>query len=243
MSPYENLLRQEDFRRVGLCALVKPGMEHSLIAAVKQGPPPAQILFRNVHAFTGELPGYSCIFVYLETTDKDVETVPALLRKDPAFAVLTQYLSAHPRAEPTGTPWIRMELINVIDPTMPAAVSQTQHLGYFSRLRPDRELTYRTLHQTNWPGVVDQMARSHYCCWITFLIEIGSDLALFTYCQYVGHNKATDDDDMAADPTTQRWWVHTQPCLEGMAGATTPWMPLTEATSARATIPLPQTVS
>jgi len=108
-----------------------------------------------------------------------------------------------------------MELINVIGPTLPSPQpgAPLERAGLVSGLKPDCELTYRTLHQTNWPGVIDQMARSHYRYWVTFLMEFGTDLMLFTYCEYVGTNRSVDDTAMAADPVTQRWWKHTEPCL------------------------------
>ncbi|MBT5902090.1 MAG: L-rhamnose mutarotase [Opitutaceae bacterium] len=80
-------------------------------------------------------------------------------------------------------------------------------------LEPASELQYRTLHQTNWPGVVDQMARSNRRYWVTFLIDFGEQLWLFTYSEYVGDDYAADDAATAADPVTQRWWKFTEPCL------------------------------
>ena len=231
MSPYENLLRQEDYRRVGLCALVRAGMEEQLRALGHRFAPPESPEFRSMHVYLVKLAGYSCVFVYLETDQIDVERIPAMLRGNAAFSVFTHCLAPHPRAAPAGSPWIRMELINAIGPTIPSG-RQTRHMGFFTRLRPERELSYRTLHQTNWPGVVDQMARSQYRCWTTFLIEIGSELALFTYCQYVGQNKTADDIAMAADPTTQRWWTHTQPCLQGSSEDPNPWLEIPELSGA-----------
>ncbi len=228
MSPYEILLRQEDFRRVGLCARVKPGMEATLLEAIQALPATAPAPFGNLHAFLGKPSDYPCVFVYLETTPEEVGNAAVQLARAPAFAALSPYLTVHPRATVKAAPWIQMELINVIGPTSrSASLEQTQHLGYTTLLRPELELNYRTLHQTNWPGVVDQMARSHYRYWITFLIEIGTDLPLFTYCQYVGPDKSADDEAMASDPTTCRWWKHTQPCLKSPAVGASPWQQMT----------------
>ena len=58
------------------------------------------------------------------------------------------------------------------------------------------------------------MARSNRRYWVTFLIEFGEELWLFTYTEYVGQDMAADNAAMAQDPVTQRWWKHTQPCLK-----------------------------
>lgn len=110
-----------------------------------------------------------------------------------------------------------MELINIAAAKPPGA-GQMARLGVMAGLKSSGELTYRTLHQTNWPGVVEQMFRSHYRNWTTFLLEWGKKLLLFTYCEYDGHDCAKDDTLIRADPVTQRWWRHTEPCLIALTG-------------------------
>lgn len=226
MSPYENLLRQESIRRVGLFALAKPGMEERLLATALPLGAFASMTLQNVHVYYGRLDGRTAIFVYLETLPTDLDAIPLRLCNIPRFSALIPFLEIQPGAKETSTPWVRMELINVVGRTRPEVSRQAQNLGYVSQLLPDHELSYRTLHQTNWPGVVDQMSRSHYRYWVTFLAQIGPNLTLFTYCQYVGQDKAADDRAMAADPTTQRWWKHIQPCLCPPDGGANSWTEL-----------------
>ena len=40
---------------------------------------------------------------------------------------------------------------------------------------------------------------------------------LFSYFEYVGDDFAADMANMAADPTTQKWWAVCKPCQEPLA--------------------------
>jgi L-rhamnose mutarotase len=235
MSPYENRLANEDFRRVGLIALVRRGSEAALADGIKSTPAAAgarlaAVQVANLNLFMRSIGERTFLFAFLEFRGVDVESVAGTLRGEPWLASLAPYLEPHPRATSQGSPWLRMELMNVLGPTLPAPAADRPiaRLGLMSGLKPASELWYRTLHQTNWPGVVDQMGRSHFRYWVTFLIEFGEELFLFTYCEYVGTDKSADDALMAADPVTQRWWKHTEPCLIALApgGSWTPMTPL-----------------
>lgn len=221
MSPYENRIHAEGFRRIGLFATVTPGHE-SAIADLTRDPPSAEVraawqaeglshvVVNSLATAEGVL-----LFAYLEWAHGSAEAAAQKVSRAVWFDALSAHLSPHARVTP-GDTWMPMENINVIGPTLPLPPdkNRTQRLGLVTQLDPAAELTYRTLHQTNWPGVVDQMARSHCRYWVTFLIEIGETLWLFTYCEYVGTNRAADNAATAADPVTQRWWKHTQPCLK-----------------------------
>ena len=45
------------------------------------------------------------------------------------------------------------------------------------------------------------------------MLEFEEELYLFTHVEYLGDDIAADNQAMAKDPVTQRWWTHTQPCL------------------------------
>ncbi len=227
MSPYENRLAGEKFRRVGLIALIRPDSTDTLPALAANPPSDLpSIGISNLNLYHRSFGDRTFLFVFLEFAGTDVESVPSLLRDDPWFATLAPHLDAHPRATAAGHPWLRMELMNVIGPTLPAG-DQVSKLGLAAGLHPESELWYRTLHQTNWPGVVDQMARSHTRYWVTFMIEFGEQLLLFTYCEYIGTDKAADDAAMAADPVTRRWWKHTEPCLYPLVPGGGNWSEMT----------------
>lgn len=236
MSPYEIRLQQEKVHRVGLIALVRPGSEDALAAAAKKAPARLSLsAMTNVEVTTRAIGKRIYAFTYLEYRGPDLEAVPALLRTDSWFNSLAPHLEPHPRATAAGTPWLRMELVNIIGPTVPepAKGKPATRTGLVAGLKPESELWYRTLHQTNWPGVVDQMARSHFRYWVTFLIEFDAELLLFTYCEYTGTDKAADDAAMAADPVNQRWWKHTEPCLIPQMTGGGNWTPLATLASIR----------
>ncbi|MDP4624537.1 MAG: L-rhamnose mutarotase [Akkermansiaceae bacterium] len=220
MSPYENLLLVEDFRRVGLISLVREGCEEGVLTLTSKQPfgytsDCENLRIRNLNLFLRKIGDRNFLFAFFEYAGTDIDSTDVVLCDQPWFAALTPSLEAHPRVSADGHPWMRMELINVVGPTLPAASEgePVARLGFMSGVRPEKELWYRTLHLTNWPGVIDQIARSHTRYWVTFMIEFGEELFLFTYCEYLGIDKAADDTAMAADPVTQRWWTHTEPCL------------------------------
>ena len=219
MSPYENRIRSENFRRVGLISIVRPGKAADLDAATAAPDDTtkerwASLGLSNVSIHFQETKKSTFVFLFTEYAGSDPRDAAKLVQQDPWFSHLSDLLQAHPRAE-SGMDWLPMELINVIGPTLPEPSDgrAIERSGVMSGLTSDSELQYRTLHQTNWPGVVDQMARSHQRYWVTFLIELGEDIWLFTYSEYVGDDHAADDAATAADPVTQRWWKFTEPCL------------------------------
>jgi len=60
------------------------------------------------------------------------------------------------------------------------------------------------------------------------MIEWGDTLYLLTHVEYLGSDKAADDVLMAADPVTQRWWTHTQPCLYSLIEGEGVWVSMEE---------------
>lgn len=241
MSPYEIRLHSEDFRRIGLISTVRPGCETAIITATT--PPDeatrtrwADLGLRNVSVHLQETPDATFVFLFAEYAGTDPLQAAELVQKDPWFEQLHGLLTAHPRTA-THLDWFPMELINIIGPTLPhpTAPRTTQRSGLISALEPASELQYRTLHQTNWPGVVDQMARCNRRYWVTFLIELGEKLWLFTYSEYVGEDYEADDAATAADPVTNRWWKFTEPCLIPLREDGKTWtqmVPLFEVTPA-----------
>mgnify|MGYP003653530062 CR=1 FL=1 len=230
MSPYENRLHTENFRRIGLFAQVKSGHETTVSTLTSEEP---STEFReawqaagltNVVVSSLATDNGLLLFTYLEYHGVSAEEAAANVSQAPWFRNLADHIVPHPRTA-TGACWMPMETINIIGPTVPLPPSPNpvQKIGMVTQLEPSTELTYRTLHQTNWPGVVDQMTRSNRRYWVTFLIELGEALWLFTYTEYIGENMAADNAAMAKDPVTQRWWKHTQPCLKPISDEPGSW--------------------
>jgi L-rhamnose mutarotase len=78
------------------------------------------------------------------------------------------------------------------------------------KVRPDKLDEYKHLHAAVWPGVL-RMIRD---CHIQNYSIYHKDGYLFSYFEYAGQDFAADMAKMAADPTTQKWWAHCEPCQE-----------------------------
>ncbi|AWB65579.1 L-rhamnose mutarotase [Saccharobesus litoralis] len=235
-SPYENRMRFEDRQRIGLIAFVKPSQTQklqSLVSKVSQHDAKlSQQGIFNLSMYVREVNNRAVVFAYFESLDKSIQGKEALLANaSPELANLTKYLTPHKRAA-KGQVWLRMEWMNLIASTevFPHTQPNVQKMGLMSGLKPELELQYRQLHQANWPGVVDGMVNSNYRNWTTFLIELEGELYLFTYTEYIGENIKKDNAKMAKDPTTQRWWQHTEQCLINLHGEGN-WSQMTQITT------------
>ncbi len=220
MSPYENEIRQHDFFRTGLLAAIRPGQTEPLKALLAA--PPAELKrdleqagIRNLSVFCKTLAGREWCLAYFEFFGKEREDAAVLIEKSsPWWEKVMQHLEPHPLADQRGTRWLRMEWMNHVGGAEGKSARSVDRHCVVSRLKPEKELWYRTLHQTNWPGVADQMSRSNVRHWTTFAVGIGAELYLFSYYEYIGENMAADMEAMKLDPVTQRWWTHTEPCLD-----------------------------
>ncbi|MGC6506258.1 MAG: L-rhamnose mutarotase [Coraliomargaritaceae bacterium] len=229
MSPYENRLIAEDFRRIALVASIHPESIDALPALLSKKPDTllAELSAAGINQlqmYVRKLEGRSFLFVYFETQVLDQEAAAQQLKNSSAWwRKVEAHLIQHPRALEKDLPWQRAEFINVIASNTDSGREIGQAMGLLSAVHLESELWYRTLHQTNWPGVIDQMRRSHYQNWTTFLLEWEDELFLFTHVEYLGSDQSADDALMAADPVTQRWWKHTEPCLYSVVGEDSSW--------------------
>ncbi len=219
MSPYELEVRQGGVFRTALLAAVQPGQLSSLEAVLADPPASlaedlASVGLTNVSVFAKPLAGGEWCVVYAEYRGVEREDAAAALEKSSLWWLQVQtYLEPHPLAAKRGALWLRMEWMNHVGGAEQRPAQQVQRLMVVTRLRPEQELWYRTLHQTNWPGVADQMSRSRVRHWTSFLTGIADELYLFSYHEYIGDDFAADMAAMGEDPVTQRWWTHTEPCL------------------------------
>jgi L-rhamnose mutarotase len=94
------------------------------------------------------------------------------------------------------------------------------------RVRPEKLEEYKRLHAAAWPGVLATIT----ACNIRNYSIYYRDGYLFSYYEYVGHDRAADMAKMAADPVTQEWWAYTRPCQEPLETAAPGelWSPLEE---------------
>jgi L-rhamnose mutarotase len=77
---------------------------------------------------------------------------------------------------------------------------------------------YRRLHANVWPEVYAMMVRCNMRNFSLYLRQLPDGKHyLFMYFEYVGNDYDGDMKQLAADPTTQRWWTFTEPCQEPLA--------------------------
>jgi L-rhamnose mutarotase len=217
-SPYELYLRSGQPCHVGLIAKIRPEMAPGFAASLLEcGSPEMSVLLARmgiseVRGFQRAIEGQTWGVVYFR-----YEGSRAYLEAAAAFERATHsldwehFLAPHPRAERYGRLWLQMEWINFIrgrDVEGPPASS----LMLGTTVIPEMEETYRTLHQTVWPGVVDQVIRGNIRNLNIFLVELDTLLVEFLYLEYVGRDEAGDDAMNKADPINQRWWKLTDAC-------------------------------
>ena len=82
--------------------------------------------------------------------------------------------------------------------------------GMVIRVRPEKLDEYKRLHAAAWPEVLARIAASNLRNYSIYY----QDGLLFSYFEYIGDDYAADMAKIAADPVTQEWWKHTDPCQE-----------------------------
>jgi len=83
-----------------------------------------------------------------------------------------------------------------------------ERYGMVIGVKLDRLEEYKKLHAAVWPGVLDMIRK----CNIRNYSIYYKDGFLFSYFEYVGDDYQADMVQMAADPTTQKWWELCEPC-------------------------------
>ncbi|MFD9127700.1 L-rhamnose mutarotase [Kitasatospora sp. NPDC059571] len=78
------------------------------------------------------------------------------------------------------------------------------------KLRPEHREEYLKLHSAVWPGVEAALIRANIR---NYSIYLHGDV-LFAYFEYHGEDFDADIAELEADPVTQEWWTHTDPCQE-----------------------------
>jgi len=83
-----------------------------------------------------------------------------------------------------------------------------ERYGMVIGVKLDKLEEYKRLHAAVWPGVLDMIRK----CNIRNYSIYYKDGSLFSYFEYVGDDYQADMAQMAADPTTQKWWELCEPC-------------------------------
>lgn len=230
-SPYENYLLSGKPTHVGLIARAKSGQDEILsqqlskLCSQKENDKLKQAGISHLAAFQREIQDNTWYLVYFQYSGKK-QYLTAAQSFEPAAPELKALVDPHPRAARYGCCWLQMEWINYIR-GLDVKGEPTDILSMVTTIIPEKESTYRSLHQTVWPGVVDQMIRGNNRNFSIFLVEIGGKLYEFFYLEYMGQDAKRDDQMNQADPVNQRWWAQTGPCQQPLKGEKDAWVSLT----------------
>lgn len=229
-SPYENRLMSDGPARVALIAAVKAGSETELDAALQAlgGEEAVQALkeqnITGLAAYRQKLAdGKNRVMIYFDYAGQDYLQAAADAESTAVFQTLEKWIEPHPRAARYGTKWLQMEWISYIRASQKEGKAANR-FAMVTRIRPEKEQEYRILHQTVWPGVVDQMVRGNYRDFSIFFVEIGNELYEFFHVDYVGTDAEKDGEMNSSDPCNLRWWKLTDACQDPLPGASGPWL-------------------
>jgi L-rhamnose mutarotase len=232
-SSYENYLNTDQPTQVGLLAKIDPSKEEDIRASLLRLSDPdetkqlARAGIQNVTAFTRIINETSWLVVHFVQDDEKPYLEAASLFENASVGTrnLTKQILPHPLAKRFGAKWLQMEWINYIrgkDIDGP----QKSELMIVTTILPEKESEYRSLHQTVWPGVVDQLVRSWNRDLCIFLAEIDGLLVEFLYVEYVGDTREAHDAMSQSNPINHRWWKLTDACQKGLPGVDGNWIPM-----------------
>ncbi|HNX53236.1 MAG TPA: L-rhamnose mutarotase [Pontiellaceae bacterium] len=227
-SPYENYLLSGQQTHVMLFAEVKGGQSNAVQNAVKtlSGKEAQSALslanISNVSAYTKELQGKLCVMVYFDYDGKNYLDAVKAFEATAQTKALTALVQPHPRAAATGTSWLQMEWVNYIYGAKPNG-NTPNRFAMVTRLKPEKEVEYRLLHQSVWPGTVDRMTRMDYHDFSIFFVEMGSELYEMFYVEFIGTDAGKNKMGSVADPTYERWVKNTDPCQIPLPDASGIW--------------------
>ncbi len=228
-SPYENRLMSGGPTRVGLIAAAKAGAEDALaetlqtLSSKKAVKALKKKKITNLATYKQTFAGKTWIMIYFDYEGIEYLQAAADFESAEGIQALERLIEPHPRAARYGTKWLQMEWINYIRASQKKG-EPADRFAMVTRIKPEKEAEYRSLHQTVWPGVVDQMVRGNYRNFSVFFVEIGDELYEFFHVDYVGTDAEKDGEMNKADPCNQRWWKLTDPCQDPLPGASGPWL-------------------
>jgi L-rhamnose mutarotase len=228
-TPYDAATEAGRTTRVGLLTAAAPGKGAELDQALKGLSEAAATRALKKHGISN-----LCIqkkvlgdtktwyWAYFDYRGKDyLKAVNAFEAAAPLPAGLLQ---PHPRAQSHGIGWLQMEWICFLRGAPDAETPTKSKTAVVTRIKPEKEELYRTLHQTVWPGVADQIARSNSRNLSVFLVELGDEIYEFLYVEYIGNDAEVDGKSSKSDPCTLRWWKITDDCQLPLSDAKdSPW--------------------
>lgn len=108
---------------------------------------------------------------------------------------------------------------------------RVKRYGSVIGLKAEQVEEYKKLHAECWPDVRKMITECNIRNISIFLRKLDDGkYYLFNYFEYCGDDYAADMAKMAADPVTQKWWQHCEPCQIPLADRKTGewWAPMEE---------------
>ncbi len=171
---------------------------------------------RNYSIYLKEIEGQPFLFSYFEYTGKDFAKDMAKMAADPEtqrwWKETDPCQQPLPEAVEKQQIWTSTEEVFHTDGAAKLESPKLLRVGTITGLKPEKEAWYRTLHQTPWPQVNEQIKQCKIRNYSIYLKDINGKLYLFSYFEYLGDDLAADGANMAKDAVTQRWWQQTDPC-------------------------------
>jgi L-rhamnose mutarotase len=165
--------------------------------------------------------GYLVLFNYVEYHGSDFHADMSKLAACEGFARWRKDCDAclvAPTSSP-GVAWTQLEPLFYAAGAVDVAPlpSKYARICMITGLKPEKEMEYRTLHATTWPGVLESIKDSNIRNFSIYLGEVRGKLHLFSYMEYVGSDRVADDARAGALSVNRRWWKLTEACQEPLA--------------------------
>lgn len=228
-SPYENHLLSGQGTHVMLIAFAEEGKVDDSKAALKalDDYKAAKALAKkgitNLSSYSKDLQGKTAFMVYFDYEGENYLDAVKQFESIEQVEEIKSMLAPHPRAVQDDQAWLQLEWINYIFGAKPTD-AKPEKIAQATRIKPDREDYYRTIHQTVWPGVCDHMARAGNHDFSIFLVELGDELYQFFYVESYATPEQNEKMKTYSDPTYQRWYDVAAPCLDPLPGAVDCWV-------------------
>jgi len=227
-SPYEEYLQSGRQTHVALLAKVKTvkgtELQNALntLKAKKAAKGFRKVKISEISSYSFEYKSNTWVMVYFDYDGDGYLKAAEAFESVSQAKVLTKFLTAHPRAKRYGTTWLQMEWICYIAGSQKKGPA-TSKFAMVTKIKPEKEKEYRLLHQTVWPGVVDQMVRGNNRDFSIFIAEIGDEIFEIFHLDYVGDDAEKDGKMNQVDPFNIRWWKHTDACQTPLPGVDGIW--------------------
>ena len=228
-SPYEEYLQSGRQTHVAVLASVKSGKGDVLrgglqaLEAKRATKAFKKVKISEISSYSFDYKSNTWVMVYFDYDGDEYLKATEAFESVSQVKALDQLITPHPRAERYGTHWLQMEWINYIKGSHKKGPAVNK-FAMVTIIKPEKEKEYRLLHQTVWPGVVDQMVRGNNRDFSIFVAEIGDEIFEMFHVDYVGSDAKKDAKMDQTDPFNIRWWKHTDACQKPLPGCDGIWL-------------------